>query len=48
MLAKFKTEGSGILSSIFSTEGIIELEDSIEYINKGDYLKFFRYEDILN
>ena len=47
-LKKFKNEGSGILSSIFTTQGIIELDEKTEYIKKGDLLKFYRYEDILN
>lgn len=48
MLTKFKNEGSGILSSVFTTQGIIELDETTEYIKKGDLLKFYRYEDILN
>ncbi len=48
MLTKFKNEGSGILSSVFTTQGIIELDEKTEYIKKGDLLKFYRYEDILN
>ena len=47
-LKKFKNEGSGILSSIFTTQGIIELDEKTEYIKKGDLLKFYKYEDILN
>ena len=47
-LKKFPNEGSGILSSIFTTQGIIELDEKTEYIKKGDLLKFYRYEDILN
>ena len=47
-LKKFPNEGSGILSSIFTTQGIIELDEKAEYIKKGDLLKFYRYEDILN
>ena len=47
-LKKFQNEGSGILSSIFTTQGIIELDEKTEYIKKGDLLKFYRYEDILN
>ncbi len=47
-LKRFPSTGSGIISSISKSEGIIELEKKKEYIKKGSILKFFRYEDILN
>tara|TARA_B100001559_G_C16483006_1_gene614692 strand:+ start:228 stop:1460 length:1233 start_codon:yes stop_codon:yes gene_type:complete len=47
-LEKFHTTGSGIISSISNTDGIIEIKENIEYIKKGTILKFYRYEDILN
>ena len=47
-LEKFHTTGSGIISSISNTDGIIEINENIEYIKKGTLLKFYRYEDILN
>ncbi|MEE2694891.1 MAG: molybdopterin molybdotransferase MoeA [Pseudomonadota bacterium] len=46
-LDKFPTTGSGIISSISKSEGIIEIEEEKEYIKKGTLLKFFRYEDLL-
>ena len=47
-LDKFPTTGSGIISSISKSEGIIEIEEEKEYIKKGTLLKFFRYEDLLS
>ncbi|MFL2678985.1 MAG: molybdopterin molybdotransferase MoeA [Alphaproteobacteria bacterium] len=45
-LEKFKTSGSGIISSISQSDGIIEIDEKVEYIRKGTILKFFRFEDI--
>ncbi len=45
---KFSTTGSGILSSISKTDGIIEIDEKKKYIKRGTLLKFFRYEDMLN
>ena len=47
-LAKFPSTGSGIISSISQSNGIIELEKSSSFIKKGALLKFYRYEDMLN
>ena len=45
-LEKFKTSGSGIISSISQSDGIIEIDEKVAYIRKGTILKFFRFEDI--
>ena len=47
-LTKFNSTGSGIISSISQSHGIIELDEKKEYIKKGTLLKFYRYEDMLN
>ncbi len=47
-LKRFQSTGSGIISSISQSEGIIELDEKKEYIKKGSILKFLRYEDMLN
>ena len=47
-LTKYKTEGSGILSSIADSDGIIELDDTVQIVKKGQILKFYKFEDILN
>ncbi len=47
-LERFHTSGSGIISSISKTDGIIEINEDIKYIKKGTLLKFYRYEDILS
>jgi len=46
-LEKFYTTGSGILSSLSQSEGIIEVDAKTEYVEKGSLLKFYKYEDLL-
>ncbi len=48
VLKKFESEGSGILSSIIRSEGIIEIDSSRDYIKKGEKLKFYNFEELLN
>ena len=48
VLEKYKSEGSGILSSISQSDGIIELEDEKKFIKKGELLKFYKFGDFLN
>ena len=47
-LERFKSTGSGIISSLSQSQGIIELDEENDYIEKGSLLKFYRYEDMLN
>ncbi len=47
-LEKFHTSGSGIISSISNTDGIIEINEDVKFVKKGTLLKFYRYEDILS
>ena len=47
-LERFKSTGSGIISSLSQSQGIIELEENSDYVKKGSLLKFYRYEDMLN
>ena len=48
VLKKFKSEGSGILSSIIRSEGIIEIDENKHYIEKGEKIKFYDFEELLN
>ena len=48
LLLRYEKQGSGILSSIFNSHGIIELDSSIEVVKKGDKLKFYKFEEMLN
>ena len=48
VLDKYKSEGSGILSSISQSDGIIELEEEKKFIKKGELLKFYKFGDFLN
>ena len=45
---KYFSEGSGILSSVANTDGIIEIPDNKKYIKRGDMIKFYKYEELLN
>ena len=40
LLTKFHTTGSGIITSLSKTNGIIEIDEEIEKIDKGNLLKF--------
>ena len=40
--------GSGIISSLSQSQGIIELDEENDYVKKGSLLKFYKYEDMLN
>ena len=45
---KFHTTGSGIISSLSQSNGIIQLDEEVEEITKGNILKFYKYQDLLN
>lgn len=47
LVERFPSEGSGILSSIAKSEGLIELMDNESTIKKGSYLKFYPFESLL-
>ena len=47
-LEKFNTTGSGIISSISQSDGIIDIDENVEYIKNLKKLNFIKYEDILN
>ena len=46
-LEKFYTTGSGILSSLSQSEGIIEVDANTEYVKKESLLKFYKYKDLI-
>ena len=48
VLKKFRSEGSGILSSIIRSEGIIEIEKDVHSVEKGEKIKFYNFEELLN
>lgn len=47
LVERFPSEGSGILSSVAKSEGLIELMDNESTIKKGSYLKFYPFESLL-
>ena len=48
IVRKFHTTGSGIISSLSKSNGIIQIDEEVEKINRGNILKFYRYQDLLN
>ena len=48
LIHKFSTTGSGIISSITKSDGIIVIDEEITNIKKGDLLKFYKFEDFIN
>ena len=48
IIQKFSTTGSGIISSITKSDGIIVIDEKITSIKKGDQLKFYKFEDFIN
>ena len=48
ILRKFHTTGSGIISSLSQSNGIIQIDEEVEEITKGNILKFFKYQDLLS
>ena len=40
-LEKFDTTGSGIISSITQSDGIIDIDENVKYIKKGEKLNFY-------
>ena len=43
---KFLHQGSGIISSIAFTDGIIEIPENVSSIKKGDKFNFFLFKDL--
>ncbi len=45
---KFPKQGSGMISSIAYSDGIIEIPEQVSFISKGEYYSFYSYEDIFD
>ena len=43
---KYPKQGSGTISSISYSDGIIEIPESISQIKKGDIFEFYSFENI--
>ena len=43
---KFPNQGSGIISSISFSDGIIEIDENVSQVNKGDIFDFYNYENL--
>ena len=45
---KFPKQGSGMISSIAYSDGIIEIPEKVSFISKGEYYSFYSYENIFD
>ena len=45
---KFEYQGSGILTSMVQSDGLIELPENITFINTGDEIQFLPYSEVLS
>ncbi len=45
-IEKFSSEGSGLISSLVWSNGLIELKEDTSTINQGDNLRFFPYSEL--
>ena len=45
---KYPTEGSGILSSAIWANGLIEIDDEITYIDRGDLVTFLPFSELMS
>ncbi len=43
---KFPSEGSGILSSLVVTDGLLELPDELDFVHEGDILDFLPFTEL--
>ena len=47
ILRKFHTTGSGIISSLSQSNGIIQIDEEVRRLQRN-ILKFFKYQDLLS
>ena len=45
---KYPKQGSGMISSIAFSDGIVEIPENVKIINKGDKFNFYSFEEIFN
>ena len=43
---KFPKQGSGMISSISYSDGIIEIDENVSQVKKGDIFDFYNYESL--
>ena len=48
IVKKYPKQGSGMISSIAYSDGIIEIPEKVSFISKGEYYSFYSYEDIFD
>ena len=44
---KFSGDGSGILSSMVETDGLIELAEDVTHVRRGDLVDFLPYSELM-
>ena len=48
LVNKYPKQGSGMISSIVYSDGIIEIPEDIRSISKNDHFKFFSFNDLFD
>ena len=43
---KYPKQGSGMISSISYSDGIIEIDEKVSLIKKGDFFEFYGFESL--
>ena len=43
---KYPKQGSGMISSISYSNGIIEIDEKVSLIKKGDFFEFYDFESL--
>ena len=48
VVSKYKKQGSGMISSIVFSDGILEIPEDVNLISKSDYFKFYLFEHLFD
>ena len=48
VVSKYKKQGSGMISSIIFSDGILEIPEDVNLILKNDYFKFYLFEHLFD
>ena len=48
VVSKYKKQGSGMISSMVFSDGILEIPENVNLISKNDYFKFYLFEHLFD
>ena len=48
VVSKYKKQGSGMISSMVFSDGILEIPEDINLISKNDYFNFYSFEHLFD